>query len=223
MTRYAELARSAQRSFNSENKTNMMTAKHMFTAMVSAISISVSAQAADVGKTAPAFTTKDVKGNDVSLEALKGKVVVLEWVNHGCPFVVKHYSSQNMQKLQETYTGKGVVWITINSGSKASGSFTDDETTLKIAGEKGSKATHLIADESGTIGKAYSAKTTPHMFVINKEGVLVYNGAIDSKKSTNPADIESSENYVSKALEEVLSGKEVTTSKTEPYGCNVKY
>ena len=200
-----------------------MTAKHMFTAMVSAISISVSAHAADVGKPAPAFMAKDAKGNDVSLEALKGKVVVLEWVNHGCPFVVKHYGSQNMQKLQESYTGKGVVWITINSGSKASGSYTDAETTLKIAAEKGSKATHLIADDSGTIGKAYSAKTTPHMFVINKEGVLVYNGAIDSKKTTNPADIESSENYVAKALDEVLAGKEVTTAKTEPYGCSVKY
>jgi peroxiredoxin len=195
----------------------------MFAAMVSAISISVSAHAAEVGKPAPAFSAKDAKGVDVSLESLKGKVVVLEWVNHGCPFVVKHYGSKNMQKLQETYTGKGVVWISINSGSKASGSYTDDATFLKMSADKGSKASHLIADESGTIGKAYSAKTTPHMFVINKEGVLVYNGAIDSKKTTSPADIESSDNYVAKALDEVLAGKEVTTSKTEPYGCGVKY
>jgi peroxiredoxin len=195
----------------------------MFAAMVSAISISVSVHAAEVGKPAPAFSAKDAKGADVSLDGLKGKVVVLEWVNHGCPFVVKHYESNNMQKLQETYTGKGVVWITINSGSKASGTYTDDATTLKLASSKGSKATHLIADDSGTIGKAYSAKTTPHMFVINKEGVLVYNGAIDSKKTTNVADIEGAENYVAKALDEVLADKEVTTSKTEPYGCGVKY
>ncbi len=195
----------------------------MFAAMVSAISISVSAHAAEIGKPAPAFSAKDAKGADVSLESLKGKVVVLEWVNHGCPFVVKHYGSKNMQKLQETYTGKGVVWISINSGSKASGSYTDDATFLKMSADKGSKASHLIADESGTIGKAYSAKTTPHMFVINKEGVLVYNGAIDSKKTTSPADIESSDNYVAKALDEVLAGKEVTTAKTEPYGCGVKY
>jgi len=201
----------------------MMTARNMFAAMVSAISISVSAHAAEVGKPAPAFSAKDAKGADVSLESLKGKVVVLEWVNHGCPFVVKHYGSKNMQKLQETYTGKGVVWISINSGSKASGSYTDDATFLKMSADKGSKASHLIADESGTIGKAYSAKTTPHMFVINKEGVLVYNGAIDSKKTTSPADIESSDNYVAKALDEVLAGKEVTTAKTEPYGCGVKY
>ncbi len=200
-----------------------MTARNMFAAMVSAISISVSVHAAEVGKPAPAFSAKDVKGADVSLDGLKGKVVVLEWVNHGCPFVVKHYGSNNMQKLQETYTGKGVVWITINSGSKASGSYTDDATFLKLATTKGSKATHLVSDDSGTIGKAYSAKTTPHMFVINKEGVLVYNGAIDSKKTTNAADIEGAENYVAKALDEVLGGKEVTTPKTEPYGCGVKY
>lgn len=201
----------------------MMTARNMFAAMVSAISISVSVHAADVGKPAPAFSAKDAKGTDVSLDGLKGKVVVLEWVNHGCPFVAKHYDSNNMQKLQETYTGKGVVWITINSGSKASGTFTDDATFLKLASTKGSKATHLIADDSGTIGKAYSAKTTPHMFVINKDGVLVYNGAVDSKKTTNVADIESAENYVAKALDEVLAGKEVSNSKTEPYGCGVKY
>ena len=201
----------------------MMTARNMFAAMVSAISISVSVHAAEVGKPAPAFSAKDAKGADVSLDGLKGKVVVLEWVNHGCPFVVKHYDSNNMQKLQETYTGKGVVWITINSGSKTSGTYTDDATFLKLASTKGSKATHLIADDSGTIGKAYLAKTTPHMFVINKEGVLVYNGAIDSKKTTNVADIEGAENYVAKALDEVLAGKEVTTSKTEPYGCGVKY
>lgn len=200
-----------------------MTARNMFAAMVSAISISVSVHAADVGKPAPAFSAKDAKGTDVSLDGLKGKVVVLEWVNHGCPFVAKHYDSNNMQKLQETYTGKGVVWITINSGSKASGTFTDDATFLKLASTKGSKATHLIADDSGTIGKAYSAKTTPHMFVINKDGVLVYNGAVDSKKTTNVADIESAENYVAKALDEVLAGKEVSNSKTEPYGCGVKY
>ncbi len=200
-----------------------MTAKNMFAAMVSAISLSISAHAAEIGKPAPAFSSKDAKGVDVSLATLKGKVVVLEWVNHGCPFVVKHYGSQNMQKLQETYTGKGVVWITINSGSKASGSFTDNETFLKISAEKGSKATHLIADESGTMGKAYAAKTTPHMFVINQEGILVYHGAIDSKKTTNAADIAGAENFVAKALDEVLAGKEVSNAKTEPYGCGVKY
>jgi peroxiredoxin len=206
-----------------KQKNTMMTAKNMFTALVSAVSLSISANAADVGKPAPEFSAKDAKGAAVSLADLKGKVVVLEWINHGCPFVVKHYGSKNMQKLQETYTAKGVVWISINSGTKASGSFTDNEAFLKISSEKGSKASHLIADESGTIGKAYGAKTTPHMFVINKDGVLVYNGAIDSKKTTEPADIATSDNYVAKALDAVLDGKAVETAKTEPYGCSVKY
>lgn len=195
----------------------------MFAAMVTAISISITAHAAEVGKPAPSFSAKDAKGAEVSLATLKGKVVVLEWINHGCPFVVKHYGSKNMQKLQETYTAKDVVWITINSGSKASGTFMENDAFLKISEEKGSKASHLIADESGTIGKAYSAKVTPHMFVINKEGVLVYNGAIDSKKSTKAEDIEGAENYVAKALDAVLAGKEVATTLTEPYGCGVKY
>ena len=208
---------------NLKQKNTMMTAKNMFTALVSAVSFSISANAADVGKPAPEFSAKDAKGVAVSLAELKGKVVVLEWINHGCPFVAKHYGSKNMQKLQETYTAKGVVWISINSGSKASGSFTDNEAFLKLSSEKGSKASHLIADESGTIGKAYGAKTTPHMFVINKDGVLVYNGAIDSKKTTEPADIATSENYVAKALDAVLDGKAVETAKTEPYGCSVKY
>ena len=203
--------------------TPMMTAKNMFTAMVSAISISISANAAEVDKAAPDFSAKDAKGADISLSALKGKVVVLEWVNHECPFVVKHYGSKNMQKLQQTYTAKGVVWITINSGSKASGSYTDDATFIKISEEKGSKASHLIGDESGAIGKAYDAKVTPHMFVIDAKGVLAYNGAIDSKKSTDAADLAGAENYIAKALDAVLADKPVKTAKTEPYGCGVKY
>ncbi len=195
----------------------------MFVAMVSTISATLVAGAAEVGKPAPDFSTKDAKGSEVSLASMKGKVVVLEWVNHGCPFVVKHYGSNNMQKLQETYTGKGVVWITINSGSEASKTNLDDATFIKMSAEKGSKASHLVSDVSGEIGKSYGAKTTPHMIVIDKEGTLVYTGAIDSKKSTNAADIPSSDNYVAKALDEVLAGKAVTTAKTEPYGCSVKY
>lgn len=192
--------------------------------MVASISISVSAHFAEVGKPAPDFSAKDVKGSEVSLASLKGKVVVLEWSSYACPFCVKHYGSKNMQKLQETYTAKDVVWITINSSSKKSGSYySDPEAMLKKATENGSKATHLIVDDSGTVGKIYAAKVTPHLFVINKEGVLVYNGAIDSKASMNQADIASSEHYVAKALDAVLEGKEVATPKTAPYGCGVKY
>ena len=201
----------------------MITAKNMFAAMVSAITITVSAHSAEVGKAAPDFSSKDAKGSEVSLASLKGKIVVLEWNNYGCPFVAKHYDSKNMQKLQENYTAKGVVWITINSSSKASGSFLDDATFIKMAEEKGSKASHLIADEAGTIGKAYSAKTTPHMFVIDKEGVLAYNGAIDNKKTTKLEDVADAENYVAQALDSLIAEKPVTTAKTEPYGCGVKY
>ncbi len=201
----------------------MITAKNMFAAMVSAVTITISAHAAEVGKAAPEFSAKDAKGAEVSLASLKGKIVVLEWNNHGCPFVAKHYASKNMQKLQESYTGKGVVWITINSSSKASGSFLDDATFIKMSEEKGSKASHLIADESGVIGKAFGAKTTPHMFVIDKDGLLAYNGAIDSKKSTSADDIAGAENYVALALDSLIAGQPVTTAKTEPYGCGVKY
>lgn len=201
-----------------------MNAKNILTAMVASISISVSAHSAEVGKPAPDFTAKDVKGDEVSMTSLKGKVVVLEWSSYACPFVKKHYNSKNMQKIQETYTAQDVVWITINSSSpKSRGYYFDNESFLKKAEENGSKATHLIVDDSGAIGKLYAAKVTPHMFVINKEGVVVYNGAIDSKASMNPADIAGSQNYVSLALDSVLEGKEVATPKTPPYGCGVKY
>jgi peroxiredoxin len=200
-----------------------MKAKHLFAAMVSAVAITITADAADVGKPAPDFAVKDAKGGKVSLAELKGKVVVLEWNNFGCPFVVKHYSSKNMQKLQETYTAKNVVWVTINSGSKASGSYLEPAEYVKKAEEQGSKATHLVVDELGVLGKTYGAKTTPHMYVIDANGTLVYNGAIDSKKSTDAADIASSTNHVAQALDEILAGKPVSTAKTEPYGCSVKY
>lgn len=200
-----------------------MKAKHLFSAMVSAVAITITASAADVGKAAPDFSVSDAKGAKLSLADLKGKVVVLEWNNFGCPFVVKHYGSKNMQKLQETYTAKNVVWVTINSGSKASGSYLEPAAYLKKAEEQGSKASHLVVDEQGTLGKSYGAKTTPHMYIIDANGTLVYNGAIDSKKSTDAADIAGATNYISKALDELLAGKPVSTAKTEPYGCSVKY
>jgi peroxiredoxin len=201
----------------------MITKRNLFAAMVTAISVTSSINAAEIDKAAPDFTVKDVKGATVSLAGLKGKTVVLEWINFGCPFVIKHYKSNNMQKLQETYTAKDVVWISVNSASKASGVSLEDAAFLKMAEEQKSKATHLVCDLLGVVGKAYDAKTTPHMFIINKEGTLVYNGAIDSMKSTDEADIPKSENYIAKALDAVLSGKAVETGKTEPYGCGVKY
>ena len=183
----------------------------------------VSAHAAEIGKPAPAFTVKDAKGATVSLEAQKGKVVVLEWVNFDCPFVKKHYDSKNMQKLQATYTGKDVVWVTVSSSASGKEGYLEPSKLGEAADAKGSKASHVIADGDGKIGKAYAAKTTPHMFIINKEGTLVYDGAIDSKATTEPADVDSADKLFANALDATLAGKTVVNAKNQPYGCGVKY
>jgi peroxiredoxin len=180
-------------------------------------------QAAETGKPAPAFTLKDHTGKTHNLSDFKGKTVVLEWINFDCPFVKKFYGPGEMQKLQKEATDKGVVWLSICSSAPGKqGHFAGDALTARIEKEKWAGTGYLI-DESGTVGKAYGARTTPHMFVINPEGVLVYAGGIDNKKSTKSEDIAGAENYVRKALDEVLAGKPVTTATSEPYGCSVKY
>jgi hypothetical protein len=182
-----------------------------------------SAHAAEIGKPAPEFKLKNVKGEEVALASFKGKVVVLEWNNFECPFVKKHYGSGNMQKLQETYTGKGVVWLTINSSAAGKQGHLEAATAAEKVAQQGVKSTAYLLDGDGTAGKAYGAKVTPHMFVIGKDGVLVYDGAIDSIKSPKPEDIDKAENHVVKAVDAALEGKPVETAKTEPYGCGVKY
>lgn len=172
---------------------------------------------------APAFTLTDTNGTEHSLADFKGKVVVLEWFNHGCPFVKKHYDKGNMQALQKTYTEKGVIWLSIVSSAEGKQGNNTAEGHNRTAKEKGTNATAILVDADGTVGKAYDAKTTPHMFVIDAEGQLVYQGAIDDKRSTNPADIASSKNYVSAALDAVLAGEGVDVAQTTPYGCSVKY
>ena len=176
-----------------------------------------------VGSAAPDFSLTDSKGQTHSLAQYKGKYVVLEWFNPECPFVKKHYGSDNMQKLQEAYTGKGVVWLTIDSSAPGKeGNLTGDQAEKVMTGWK-THQTALLLDPEGKAGRAYGAKNTPHMFIVNPEGKLVYEGAIDSKRSPNPADIPSSTNYVKVALDESLSGKPVTNANTQPYGCSVKY
>ena len=175
------------------------------------------AKMASKASDATAFTLKDLSGKEHSLSDFAGKTVVLEWVNYGCPYVKKHYSSNNMQKLQESYTGKDVVWLSIASGKTAEGLSEAD------AEKAGSKATAVLLDPTGETGKAYGAKTTPHLIVINKDGQIAYDGAIDSKPTTESADIASSESYITEALDAVLAGEEVKTAKTKPYGCSVKY
>lgn len=179
--------------------------------------------APEVGKPAPDFTAKDSNGKEHKLSDYKGKFVVLEWLNHGCPFVVKHYSSGNMQNLQKEYTDKGVVWLSIVSSAPGAQGHMSPEETNKKKEEVNSSATAIIIDEEGTVGRLYDAKTTPEMFIINPDGVLIYAGAIDDKKSTDPADIATSKNYVKAALDEAMAGKEVSTPKTKSYGCSVKY
>lgn len=177
----------------------------------------------EVGKAAPAFTLKDTNGTSHSLGDFKGKFVVLEWVNHGCPFVKKFYSAGKMQELQEAWTGKDVVWLTICSSAPGKqGHMTADAWNKKIK-SSGTKSTAVLVDEDGKVGKAYGAKVTPHMYVIHPEGTLIYNGAIDNKKSTNPDDIAGATNYVVQALTEAKAGKDVSVATSAPYGCGIKY
>jgi hypothetical protein len=175
------------------------------------------------GAAAPDFTLTDTSGASHKLSDFKGKTVVLEWVNHGCPFVVKHYVKGNMQGLQADYTSKDVVWLSICSSAEGKQGYFTAQEWQKLNAEKGGKATAILLDAEGTVGKLYGAKTTPHMYVINAEGTLVYQGAIDDKPSTESDDIPGAKNYVKAALDEVLAGQPVTTGQTKPYGCGVKY
>src|SRR5205809_647790 len=176
-----------------------------------------------VGTNAPDFSLTDSKGKAQSVSQFKGKYVVLEWFNPECPFVKKHYGSGNMQKLQEEFTRKGIVWLTIDSSAPGlEGNLTAEQANAKMAEWK-TKQSALVLDPDGKAGGSYGAKNTPHMFVINPEGKIVYEGAIDSKATPNPADITSSTNYVKVALEESLAGKTVSNANTKPYGCSVKY
>lgn len=178
---------------------------------------------AEVGKNAPSFSVKDANGKEQKLSDYKGKWVVLEWFNKGCPFVKKHYGSKNMQSLQKTYTGKDVVWFTVNSSAAGKQGHVDAKTALADAKEFGASPTAILLDNDGKVGKAYGAKTTPHMFVINPEQKVVYAGAIDDNDSSNPDVIPKSKNYVAAALDEGMAKKPITVSMTKPYGCSVKY
>jgi len=184
---------------------------------------SVAVASPEIGKPAPAFTLKDTSGKEHSLADFKGKLVVLEWVNHGCPFVKKHYESGNMQKVQAESVGSGAVWLSICSSAPDKQGHMSAEDAAAKAKEVDSKANAYLLDEDGTVGKAYDAKTTPEIFIINEEGLLVYKGAIDDKPSANSADIEGAVNHVTAALKEIKGGKPVTVSSTKPYGCSVKY
>lgn len=177
----------------------------------------------EIGNAAPDFTALDVNGNVFKLSDHKGKIVVLEWTNHKCPFVIKHYSTGNMQRTQRSARDKGVEWVSIVSSAPGRQGHTDAETAKRIMAEKGSYATTKILDESGEIGRLYGARTTPHMFVISADGNVVYAGAIDDKPSPRHSTVEGANNYVLAALDDLAAGRDVAVSQTAPYGCAVKY
>ncbi len=194
--------------------------KNLLAAVLLSLASAVHA-APSLGQPAPDFTLADQSGRPVKLSDAKGKVVVLEWFNEGCPFVVKHYGSNNMQGLQKKYGKKGVVWYSIVTGKKGKqGYLTPEEASARLK-TMGSKA--ILRDESGDVGRLYSAKTTPHMFIVGKKGELLYMGGIDDNPSADPADIKGAKNYVAAALDETLAGKPVSTPSSRPYGCSVKY
>jgi peroxiredoxin len=200
-------------------KTKLLTALLTFAASTALFA----ADSPVVGTTAPNFSLTDSKGKTQTVSQYKGKYVVLEWFNPKCPFVQKHYGSGNMQKLQEEFTGKGVVWLTVDSNAPGlEGNLTAEQANAKMTEWK-TKQTALVLDPDGKAGRSYGAKNTPHMFVINPDGKIIYEGAIDSKATPNPSDISSSTNYVKVALEESLAGKTVSNANTKPYGCSVKY
>ncbi len=188
-----------------------------------ALFAAVPLHAADIGKPAPDFSLSAGDGKTYSLSDAKGKVVVLEWTNPECPYVVKHYEKGDMQKLQKEATEKGVIWYRVNSGAPGQNGSQTAEEIAAYDKEHNVAATASLLDPKGTAGRSYKAKTTPHMYVINAEGVLVYAGGIDDKRSTKQEDIATSKNYVKQALDEVLADKAVSQPESQPYGCGVKY
>jgi peroxiredoxin len=176
-----------------------------------------------VGQPAPPFTAVDTQGKSVSLDHYKGKAVVLEWVNPGCPFVHKHYDSGNMQATQVDAQTKGVVWLAVNSTARGHADYRTPQAMTQWMQAQKAAPTDTLMDSSGQLGKAYGARTTPQLFVIDPSGTLVYAGAIDDKPSANPADIAGAKNLVKAALADVQAGKPVATPVSRPYGCSVKY
>jgi len=177
-----------------------------------------------IDKAAPTFSGTAADGTTINLADLKGKTVVLEWTNHDCPYVVKHYDkSSNIPGLQKAAVADDVVWLQVISSAPGKQGNVDGVTAIKLNEKRDATPTNTILDADGSIGKLYNAKTTPHMFVINPEGVLVYKGGIDSIKTADPADISKATPYVKEALEALAAGKKIPNPSTAPYGCSIKY
>ena len=194
--------------------------KHFLLAAL--LGLALPALAVNPGQPAPDFTLSDLTGKPVKLSSLKGKTVVLEWVNPDCPYVQKHYNSANMPGLQKEYGAK-VTWLAINSTREGHSEFKSPQQMEAWMKKTGGAPAATLLDRDSKVGKLYGAVTTPHMYVIDPKGTLVYVGAIDDKRSTDPADVKTAKNYVRVALEESMAGGKVSTASTTPYGCTVKY
>jgi peroxiredoxin len=195
-------------------KSLLIASLTLFTALSAAV---------ETGAPAPAFTVLDSTGAERSLSDFKGQYVVLEWTRHNCPFVVKYYENGDMQGLQKELTDAGAVWLQVASSAKGKpGYLTAPEAEAMRAKQK-VHSTALLLDTNGTVGRAYDARTTPHMFLINPEGVVIYQGAIDSIKSAKSKDIAKATNYVKVAYHSAIAGEPIEKSTTTPYGCGVKY
>lgn len=193
-------------------------------AMLTAAALVVSsASAAPPGNAAPAFKEVNTAGKEISLADFKGKTVILEWTNDGCPFVKKHYTSKNMQDTQAAAIADGVIWLSVISSKPGSQGHVNGAGADKLTADRGAKPTHVLLDPDGSMGRAYGAKTTPHMYIITPDGKIAYNGAIDSIQSNKVEDIPKATNYVKAALASLEAGKAPDPALTVPYGCDVKY
>jgi len=199
-----------------------MLRRHLLVAAMLACAGAVHA-APSVGQPAPDFTLKDAAGRTVKLSDYRGKYVVLEWTNPGCPYVQKHYDSGNMAATQRDATAKGVVWLSLNSTHKAHPDYLAPAAVASWQQQRQALPTALLADEEGATGKAYGARTTPHLYIVSPQGQLVYAGGIDSIPSSSADDIPKAVNYVRQGLREALAGKPISAASTRPYGCSIKY
>jgi peroxiredoxin len=194
----------------------------LFTLLLASVSVVAFADASP-GRVAPAFSLRDTTGKEVALADFRGRVVVLEWVNPMCPFVRKHYGSQNMQSLQKRAAASDVVWLSIQSTHPE---HSDYHAPAQLAGhlkDVGAAPSAVLMDDDGRVGRLYGARTTPQMFVVDAAGVLRYAGAIDDRRSANPEDVRGARNHVAAALDEIKAGRAVSVAATTPYGCSVKY
>jgi peroxiredoxin len=185
--------------------------------------LAYAAPQARIGEPAPAFSLADSNGKAVSLADFKGKTVVLEWTNHECPYVRKHYGANNMQMLQKKWTAQGVVWLTLISSAPGTQGYVSGEEANKLTAQRAAAPSHVLLDPKGDVGRVYGAQTTPHMYIIKGDGTLAYMGGIDDRPTTRLEDLKTAKNFVDAALTELAEGKPVAATTARPYGCSVKY